>query len=174
MDVQNIDKRKTKLTKYNGLRIPPNIRTAEKHLNSTIVGNPIKGNKSCPCCLKPTKETFNLSKDGTSVTKFGSTIPLYFHFSKFIRGYFFIILTGSLYHIYRSAKLNYEFLLNEGENPPISLTLSFIFTEKFIEKKTEEVDKLALSTMWIDIITNIVIIGYSLYFVYSQKKCIER
>lgn len=155
---------------YNGLQIPAKLSVAKLHLEASKVGITTDTKKQCPCCLKERKEDYGISKDGVHLTKFGSTIPLYFHFSKFLRGYFFIILVGSIYYTYKISKLNYEFQIKKGNNPPITMVLSFLFEEKFLKQKKNEINEINLNSVWIDIATNIVLIIYSFYFKYSQKK----
>lgn len=172
----NIEKEEQTQNDYNPLQMPANIETAEIHGRACQIGrNQTKNSiKTCPCCFKPSKKTYGIFNRGIKITKFGSTIPCYFHFTRFILGYFIITTIGNISYALKIMKINYNFLVSRGYKPRKSLTLSFIMTNEFMNSQRKKLDEIKIENIPIELVTNILIILYSFYFLFSQRRMHHR
>lgn len=178
-------KRKNTQQIFKKYLIPASLELAETHYEVSKIGkdslSSTKEKKTCPCCLKSTKEDYSLMKSSLDITDYGLTIPLYSLFTKFVLTFFTILSIGSGAINYKMFQLNYKYrtgidkqaepqkYANEGADG-FEFAMLYDHSALFYKDNKGEVISIVVETIYWEIIAAVLMAFFTFYFQFKFHK----
>lgn len=161
---------------YDPYKTPPSLELSKLHYKCSGIGEPILDAKYCPCCLQPQKKPFSFNKYSHNVFEFGSTISLYFQFSKHVLILMTLYLLGNIYPLIKQAEYYCSLETDQGRICNIlNFKMFYDYTDFYFNKENgEKIRNIYTENYWVSYGVNLVMIYYVLFFQIGQECLITR
>ena len=162
---------------YSPYIIPPQMGIAQIYFDCTAIGHEQddkkKNIKTCPYSMSTEKKRLTLFENYTKILNYGQTIPLFFHFRRFILGYYLIMLLFGLYPAVQLAATYVTYCQERRRTIWWDISIFYDYPLQFYYDNARDIANIFDNSYWVDVACNISVIIYSLYFHIEQSKYIQ-
>ena len=157
-------------------KIPASIEEAELHRQCTSIGTPVTTGPPdqlfCPPSYSIKKNPVSFFQNYSVFTGMGTTIPVYYHFKRWMVCFYLVMLVYSAYPIYTMARMRTDYDATKAGKPaPSSFSAKFLkaMTTNFVIFSDGKIESATNSIDLNDHVLNWVLFFFSMLFSLNQQ-----